>query len=158
MRHILSLSAILVIFWLVNSGHYSALIMGFGVLSIILVVYLTKRMDVVDHEAQPIHLFKGQLPAYYFWLGGKIIASNIDVVRHIWRGKNSISPCSKWIPLNQKTDMGKVIYANSLTLTPGTIAMDLNDDEIYVHALTADSMNEALGGEMGRRVSHLEQS
>lgn len=53
--------------------------------------------------------------------------------------------------------MGKVIYANSLTLTPGTIAIDVNDSEIYVHALTKDSMNEAVGGEMGRRISQLER-
>lgn len=157
MRHTLSLTAILVIFWLVNSGHYSPLIMGFGLLSIILVIFLTRRMDVVDHEAQPIHLFGSQLPAYYFWLGGKIIASNIEVLRHIWLGKNSISPCSRWIPHSQETEMGKVIYANSLTLTPGTIAIDVNDSEIYVHALTKDSMNEAVGGEMGRRISQLER-
>ncbi len=126
-------------------------------ISIILVVYLTSRMNVVDHESQPLHLFTTKLPAYYFWLGRKIIASNIEVVRHIWLGKDSISPCSRWVPVSQESDMGKVIYANSLTLTPGTISMDLKDDEIYVHALTNSSMKEILDGEMDRRVSRLEK-
>lgn len=157
MRHTFSLYVLLAIFWLINSGHYSPLILGFGLISTVLVVFLTSRMDVVDHEAQPIHLFTGQLPAYYFWLGGKIIASNIEVARHVWLGKKSISPCSRWVPLSQETDMGKVIYANSLTLTPGTISMDLTDDQIYVHALTKSSMDEILDGEMDRRVSKLEK-
>ncbi|MFX4228115.1 MAG: Na+/H+ antiporter subunit E [Porticoccaceae bacterium] len=157
MRHTFSLSVLLAIFWLINSGNYSPLILGFGVISTILVVYLTSRMDVVDHESQPLHLFTTQLPAYYFWLGGKIIASNIEVARHIWLGKNSISPCSRWVSLSQQTDMGKVIYANSLTLTPGTISMDLTDDQIYVHALTTGSMGDILDGEMDRRVSQLEK-
>ncbi len=126
-------------------------------ISIILVVYLTSRMNVIDHESQPLHLFTTKLPAYYFWLGGKIIASNIEVVRHIWLGQNSISPCSRWVPVSQQTDMGKVIYANSLTLTPGTISMDLTDDQIYVHALTTSSMDEILDGEMDSRVTQLEK-
>ena len=118
-------------------------------------VWVSHRMDVVDHESQPLHL-SGHISFFYCWLVGKIILSNIDVVKRIWLGNKSISPCVARLPLSQKTDMGKVIYANSITLTPGTVSMDIEGATVLVHALTAESIAELKGDEMNRRVSDLE--
>ena len=155
-RHTITLFLCLTLFWLLNSGHYSALILSLGLASIILVLMISHKMDVIDHESQPLYLTP-IIFSYYFWLIKEIIKANITVVKHIWLGKDSISPQVKTIKISQKTDMGKVIYANSITLTPGTVAIDLQGDEIIVHALLANDMKSLENGEMDARISKLER-
>jgi multicomponent Na+:H+ antiporter subunit E len=155
MRHTLFLFLSLAAFWLINSGHYSALMLSLGALSIALVVYIAHRMDVVDHESQPFHLSM-KLPGYFLWLLKELVVSNIAVVKHIWLGNKSISPTFTTITASQKTDMGKVIYANSITMTPGTVAVSLMGDKIMVHALVKENIDALKTGEMDRRVSRLE--
>jgi len=155
MRHTIMLSLSLAIFWLANSGHYSALILSLGVISIAVIVYIAHRMDVVDHEAQPIHLTL-KIPGYYAWLAKEIILSNLTVVKHIWLGNKSISPGFATITASQKTEIGKVIYANSITLTPGTVTVTLEDDKFLVHSLLKESIEDLESGEMDRRVTQLE--
>jgi multicomponent Na+:H+ antiporter subunit E len=158
MKYTVSVFCLLALFWLGNSGHYSPLLLGFGVFSVIFVVWVSHRMNVIDHESQPLHFLGRKLPGYYCWLVVKIIQSNLDVVSRVWRGNSAISPAEATLPMNLETPMGKVIYANSITLTPGTVAMDLGDDTVLVHALTESGVEELRGGEMLRRVSSLERS
>lgn len=156
MRHTVSLSFLLTTFWLLNSGHNSILMLSLGAASIVFVLYLVHRMDVVDHESQPVHLTL-KFPAYCAWLIKEIILANFLVVKHIWLPKESISPTMKTIKASQKTDMGKVIYANSITLTPGTVTVNLQGDEFMVHALCRESIEELEAGDMDHRVSQLEK-
>ena len=146
MRHTLFLSISLAMFWLLNSGHNTTLA---------LVLYMAHRMDVVDHESQPLHITL-KLPGYYAWLTKEIILANLLVVKHIWLGNRTISPTLKTIKASQKTDIGKVIYANSITLTPGTVTVNLEGDQFMVHALVRESIEELEAGEMDRRVTRLE--
>ena len=155
MRHTIFLSLSLAIFWLLNSGHYTALMLSLGVISISLVLYIAHRMDVIDHESQPLHLTL-QLPGYYAWLIKEIILSNLLVVKHIWLGNKTISPAMMSIKASQKTDTGKVIYANSITLTPGTVTVNLDGDQFMVHALLRESIDDLQAGDMDRRVTQLE--
>jgi multicomponent Na+:H+ antiporter subunit E len=156
MKHILSLFITLSAFWLLNSGHYSVLILSLGFFSIVLVLVIVHKMDVVDQESQPVYLTRN-IFGYYLWLIKEIIQANITVVKHIWLGKDSISPALEKITISQQTDMGKVIYANSITLTPGTVAIDITGDEIIVHALLRKDIDSLKTGEMDRRVTMLER-
>lgn len=156
MRHTLALSAMLCGFWLINSGHYTPLILSFMVASVLFVVVLCRLMDVVDSESQPLSL-TCTLPLYWLWLIKEVVIANLTVARAIWQGSRSISPRVITVEASQKTDLGKVIYANSITLTPGTVSIDLNDDQITVHALTRDLADELLEGTMNRRVCKLEE-
>jgi len=155
MKHTLSISCVLAALWLGNSGFYNPMMLTLGLLSVVFVVWLCHHMKIIDQESQPAHLLR-ELPAYYAWLVVQLIRSNLDVVVHIWRGKNAISPCMELVPVPQQTDLGKVIYANSITLTPGTVAIDLSDNHVLVHALSAQGMAELKDGEMARRVNKLE--
>ena len=155
MRHTIILSISLSVFWLLNSEHSTDYMLSLGVTSIAFVVYIAHRMDVVDHESQPVHLTQ-KIPAYYTWLMKEIIRSNLVVVKHIWLGNKSISPVFATITASQKTEIGKVIYANSITLTPGTVSVNLEGDRIMVHALLQESINDLESGEMDRRVVQLE--
>tara|TARA_R110001583_G_scaffold6598_11_gene33430 strand:- start:436 stop:909 length:474 start_codon:yes stop_codon:yes gene_type:complete len=154
--HTISLFLTLAAFWLLNSGHNTMLILALGLASIILVLAIVRQMDVVDQESQPLYLTR-RIFTYYIWLIKEIIQANIIVVKHIWLGNKSISPTLGRIKISQKTDMGKVIYANSITLTPGTVTIDLIDDEVIVHALLQKDIESLLAGEMDRRVSLLER-
>jgi multicomponent Na+:H+ antiporter subunit E len=155
MKHTLSLFITLAAFWLLNSGHYSYLILSLGFGSIVLILVLTHKMDVIDHESQPLHL-SPNIFGYLPWLIKEIVYDNITVVKHIWLKEESISPMLTTLKVSQQTDMGKVIYANSITLTPGTVAIDLVDDEIIVHALLKKHIESLESGEMDRRVTKLE--
>lgn len=83
------------------------------------------------------------------------IRSNLDVTRRIWTPGRAISPTLVRIKSSQKTALGKVIHANSITLTPGTVTLSIEGDEILVHALTSRDAEILEGGEMDRRVSNL---
>ena len=155
MRHTVILSLLLSAFWVLISGHNTTLMLSLGVISIALVLYIAHRMDVVDHESQPLHITR-QLPGYYAWLIKEIILANLLVVKHIWLGNKTISPTLKTIKASQKTDIGKVIYANSITLTPGTVTVNLQGDQFMVHALLRESIEDLEAGEMDRRVTRLE--
>ncbi|SHE56189.1 multisubunit sodium/proton antiporter, MrpE subunit (TC 2.A.63.1) [Microbulbifer donghaiensis] len=161
MRYTLSLIGILAFIWLANSGLYTPLLLTFGLLSIALVLLLARRMQLVDRESQPLHLATA-LPGYYWWLFRKIVQSNLQVVSCVWRSlfgnrDAAISPIHMRVRTNLRTDLAKVLYANSITLTPGTVAVELDGDEILVHALAADGIEELRRGEMERRVGALEE-
>ena len=156
MRHTIMLSLTLAVFWLANSGHYTSLMLSLGAISIALIVYIAHRMDVVDHEAQPLHLTL-KIPGYYAWLIKEIFLANLTVIKHIWLGNKSISPVFATITSSQKTEIGKVIYANSITLTPGTVTVNLKDNKFLVHALLHESIEVLKSGEMDRRVTQLEK-
>lgn len=155
MRHTVSLCVMLSVFWLINSGHYTPLILFFMVLSVIFVTVLCRMTNIVDSESQPLHL-TFTIPAYWIWLIKEVVVANIAVARCVWQGPSSISPTVFPVKANQKTDIGKVIYANSITLTPGTVSIDLEGDVITVHALTKESAADLKSGEMDRRVCRVE--
>jgi len=156
MRHTIYLSLFLAAFWLLISDYNTVLILSLGVVSVTFVLFVAHRMDVVDQESQPLHLTIN-LPGFYAWLVKEIILANISVVKHIWLGNKTISPTLKTIKASQKTDIGKVIYANSITLTPGTVSIALEDDKILVHALLCESIKDLETGEMDQRVTKLEK-
>ena len=123
--------------------------------SVASVVALSRYMDVVDGEAQPLNI-TFTLPIYLIWLAKEVVVANIAVARCVWLGKESISPRTITVIAHQKSDLGIVIYANSITLTPGTVSIDLEDNKILVHALNKESADDLLAGEMDRRVCRVE--
>lgn len=154
--HALSLGIVLAILWLLLSGYFEALLLLLGLGSVILVVHLALRMDVVDHEGHPVHLkFMGTIN-YWSWLLKAIIIANIDVCKRILSPAMPISPVVVKVKSCQATDLGHVIYANSITLTPGTVSMNVDGDVIEVHALTREGAEELQSGEMDRRISCME--
>lgn len=155
-RHTLYLILGLTAFWLLNSGHYTNLMLSLGGASIAFVIYISHRMDVIDHESLLLNLSWTKLSVYILWLLKEVIVSNILVVKHIWLGNDSISPTLSTMQVSQKTEIGKVIYANSITMTPGTVTVDLVGDQITVHSLLRENIEALEIGEMDRRVSQLE--
>lgn len=155
MKRALFLFVALYAVWLLLSGHYTATLMTYGALSCAGVVLLVRHLGILDAEALPIHL--GLRPLLYGpWLLKEIVLSNLSVARVILHPSLPIHPRILRVDASQKTDVGQVTYANSITLTPGTVTLDVRDGQLLVHALTDDSAAGLLGGEMDRRVAWLE--
>jgi multicomponent Na+:H+ antiporter subunit E len=155
-RYWIALGVVLLGIWLLWSGHSEPLMIGFGVLSCALVVWISVRMRIVDEEGEPLQL--GLKPCLYLvWLLKEIIQANIDVAWRVLSPRLPIRPQMIRIKSSQETDLGRVIFANSITLTPGTVSVDMVDDDIVVHALTDEAAAEDAAGEMNRRVTELEK-
>ena len=154
MKHAFNLTLFLFAIWLLLSGHYTPLMLLLGGLSTLLVVFLALRADLIDRETHPV-LLKPSILLYWLWLAREIIKSNLDVARRILTPGLPISPNVFTVRATQQSDLGRVTYANSITLVPGTVAMDVDEDVITVHALTRDAAADLKRGEMNRRVCHV---
>jgi multicomponent Na+:H+ antiporter subunit E len=145
----------LAVVWLLLSGHYNTLLLVFGALSCAFVTYLALRFDVVDHESHPLHMW-WRLPGYWLWLLVEIVKANIDVGRRIIDPNLPIDPMLFEVDADQKSDLGRVIFANSITLTPGTVSVDVRENKILVHALTAEGAEDLRRGTMNAKTTALE--
>ena len=157
MRYIIGLSLSLTTFWILMSGIYTPLILFLGFVSIVFVLYLTRRMDAVDEDVFEFRLNRKYF-FYWSWLAKEIFKANIDVSKVILSPKMKLSPRMVRVPLSQSNELATVIYANSITLTPGTVSVDIEGNEIIVHALSQELMDGLTGGDMGQRVNYLEES
>lgn len=150
------LGAILFGFWLLLSGHYTGLLLSFGVVSTALVVYLAMRMDVVDHEGVPLQV-GGRFWMYVPWLLKEIWVANVNVAKIVLHPKLPISPIMVHFRGSQETDLGRFIYGNSITLTPGTITTGIDGNDFEIHALTFADVDGREEDEMDRRVTWVER-
>ena len=155
MTHTLALAAGLILLWFFLSGYFLTLIVALGITSIALVIWLAHRMDVVDHESHPVHMAVRGL-VYFPWLIWEVVKANVDVALAIIRGNNAIAPKTMQVKASQRSDVGRVTYANSITLTPGTVTVDVDGDMFLVHALTKGSAAGLETGDMDKRVTALE--
>ena len=153
---LLSYTAFLFVFWLLLSGHFEPLMLGLGLASVLLTMVLIRRMTLVDHESYPLHL-SSKLPGFLLYITRAIIQANIDVIKLILTMKRStVNPQLIEVDDSLKTDLGRVIYANSITLTPGTVSVELTENKILVHALTREAADDLAAGEMAGYVPDAE--
>lgn len=152
MLNALTLTIALMATWFLWSGYTQPLLLSLGLLSVALVLLIGRRMGSIDEESVPLQLGLG-LFTYWGWLIKEIIKSNIAVVRIVLDPRLPISPTLFKVKALQPGDLGQVIFANSITLTPGTVSTDIHDGIITVHALTAAGADDVEAGEMNRRVA-----
>ena len=150
----IGLGLVLSALWLLLSGIYTPLIMGLGLFSVVLVVWISYRMDLIEREGMPFHLIL-HIPKYWLWLIKEIVLANIHVARLILDPKLPISPSMIEVKATQDSDLGRVIHANSITLTPGTVSVELEGDVILVHAISQEAAEGTLEGGIDRRVTAL---
>jgi multicomponent Na+:H+ antiporter subunit E len=152
-----SLSLLVAMFatWMLLSGHFEPFLLTLGVLSCVLVVFIAQRMDVVDHESFPVHL-TSKVIGYWLWLLKEIWLAAIDVTKRVLAPNMPISPTLIELDATQHSELGQVIYANSITLTPGTYTIRVYGNRLLVHALAREGADSLAEGGMDRRVTALE--
>ena len=151
---IVSLGAALFVFWLALSGHYTMFLVSLGAGSAVLCGYLAVRLHIVD-ETFAFHLLPRAL-LYWPWLVWEIVKSAWSVSRMVLDPRLPISPTMLRVKAGQKTQVGIATYANSITLTPGTLTVGVDGDGLLVHALDAGSADGLEAGTMNARVSRFE--
>jgi multicomponent Na+:H+ antiporter subunit E len=147
----------LFLFWLLLSGMFVPFLLAAGLGSAIAVVLFTRRLDIIAGEAAPTYLNWFKFLAYCPWLIKEIMIAAWDVTKRILHPKMPISPTMvEFIP-SQTTDTGLVIHANSITLTPGTISVEVEPGRFLVHALSREGGASLAGSEMDSRCTSLER-
>ncbi len=142
--------------WLLLSGHFEPFLILLGLASCIVSVAIARRMDVVDLEGHPIHITP-RIFGYWLWLAREIVKCNIDVARRVLSPSLPISPTLVRLKASQQSELCQAIFANSITLTPGTVTIELKDGSLLVHALSKDAAVDLLQGEMDARVMRVER-
>lgn len=143
--------------WLLLSGYFDKpLLLIFGAGSVLFSAWLAHRAGVIDNDSVPGGLFPGIL-GYWIWLGGEIGKANIMVIRQALAIEPKLSPKLFVVPNPPRSSVGKATFANSITLTPGTVSVDLREDEILIHALTEDLADVPAITDMGERVAKSER-
>jgi multicomponent Na+:H+ antiporter subunit E len=154
---LISLATALFAFWLALSGHYTLLLLVIGAASAVSCALAAARMRILDPEGHPIEWIWAWV-IYFPWLVGEIARSAWAVARIVLDPRLPISPTLTTIRASQRTSIGVATFANSITLTPGTITVAVNGNDLTVHALVREGAATLEGGEMDRRVRSLEGS
>ena len=152
----LAVFCVLFALWMLLSGHTSPLMLSFGFGSCLFVVIIQMLMDRADAERVRLRFRPIAFARYCGWLLLEIVKSNIDVAKVLVSRDLPISPTLFRVEATQRTLAGHVLFANSITLTPGTVSINLQRDTILVHALTEDGADGVAEGDMDERVSALE--
>ena len=148
----------LTIFWLLLSGFWTnPLLLGLGAASVALSTWLAMRIERdYAFKDRGLSILMRQY-TYWPWLFLEIIKANISVLKSIWLPKKyPISPLIRTLRMEPQSRIARTVYANSITLTPGTTAIKVRGQDVLVYALTEESMEDLESGEMGRRVHKLE--
>jgi multicomponent Na+:H+ antiporter subunit E len=146
----------LLAFWLLLSGQFTVFLMLAGVASAACVVWIAVRMEVADREGVPVDFWRIVF-SYWPWLTWEIVKAAWDVTKVIVHPRLPISPTLVRFRPSQRSAVGLVTHANSITLTPGTITVAASATEFLVHGLTKAGAEASVGSEMDRRVARLEQ-
>lgn len=129
-----SLTFVLALLWWVLSGYDKVILLSFGAASVTIAMILVFRMRILDRETSPFLRLPTLIP-YYSWLGGEMAKSSIAVVKASLKPEIDITPRLVRVPVKADTDLARCVFANSITLTPGTVSVEIEDDAILVHAL-----------------------
>ncbi len=142
--------------WLLWSGHYTPMLIGFGLASCALVLLLSHRMGIVDEEGFPVHLAP-RILRYLPWLAVEVVKSNLELARRVLDPRLPIGPEIVELESSQRTDLGRATYANSITLTPSTVTIEAESDGAFVvHAISPEAAADLRSGEMDAQVTRME--
>ncbi len=140
--------------WMLLSGKFSAFHLGVGVVLVISIVWQAASMPLLEPLDRPRPRFWRIVP-YGAWLFWQMLIAAIQVARVILAPGRHLDPRLIEFTCRQPSLLSGVILSGSITLTPGTVTVDLEGDRFIVHALTRASAEDVLGGDMARRVAAL---
>ena len=146
----------LMLLWLSLSGYFNFLQVSFGLVSTFFVVWLTFHLNLLTTDGARLQILRGY-PLYLLWLTWEIIVSNILLAKIILAPKMVLHRQIIYTKANQSSDLAKAIYANSITLTPGTLTVDLNSDGFVVHSMAKTFTDDIRSDKMNDRVAKLEK-
>lgn len=160
MKNQLVLIVLMMGFWLLLSGMYDLFHISMGVIAVAAVTWLDRKLlrerFFPPHETEPPRLRLGTLHLFYFpWLLWQIVTAALHVAYVILFPKKNINPSVLRFKADLPTNTARVILGNSITLTPGTLTVDLGGNDYLVHSLTDNSSEGIRNGDMPSHVGEL---
>ena len=143
-------------FWIFLSGKFSFILLLSGVISSLLVSYMSNDLLIGNGDIKLGFIRTIRFIRFLPWLLWQIVLANIDLALRTLHPKMPINPILINIKNNLKSDLGMVILANSITLTPGTVTIDVNENEFLVHVISEKAAQSLISGEMQARVKKIE--
>ena len=147
---------IMFVFWIFLSGEFSFILLLSGIISSLLVSYISHDLLIGNGDMKLGFIRTIRFIRFLPWLLWQIVLANIDLALRTLHPKMPINPILINIKNNLKTDLGMVILANSITLTPGTVTIDVNENEFLVHVISEKAAQSLISGEMQARVKKIE--
>jgi multicomponent Na+:H+ antiporter subunit E len=151
MIYLPGLALALAAFWFVLSGHVEPLFLGFAAFSVFASLWLCARLMIIDRDAAP-YVRLPQLVVHAALLSVQVVKANISVIGAIL-GRRGPDPAVAHVKASARTDLGLAILANSITLTPGTVTVDVEDGVLLVHGLRAGDVRSGAFDAMDRRAA-----
>jgi multicomponent Na+:H+ antiporter subunit E len=151
-----ALAAVLAAAWLLWSGLYKPLMLALGAFSCALVIYVSLRMHLFEYSFFTLK-FGWRLLGYWAWLAKEVVKSSLQVSRAVLSPGLTISPTLAEVDAAGRHPVDIATLGNCITLTPGTLTIQIRDGRLMVHALTRDGAEDILKGEMNRRVAALRE-
>lgn len=139
MKHVISLTCTLGLVWVLLSGYFKPLLLSFGLVSCLLVLWVVQRMRIVDAETMPVHLMT-RLPKMAWVLTWATLVSNWDLAKILLRGGGDIRPSVRTIDFQARKPLTQAAIGNAITLTPGTLTMRVSEQSMDIHALTPEML------------------
>ena len=161
MVHMTCLALVLFAFWMVLSGRTETKFVVYGILTAVVTTWVTYPLLLVPNKdgSKKYYVFGFSIPKmimYFFWLMWQLVRANIDVLLATTGQELNIDPKVVRFRFRADNPMASVILANSITLTPGTVTMNVTDDGVYeIHALTVGAAAGVLDGGMQKKVADL---
>ena len=152
-------AVLLLVFWLLLSGHYDPLHVSFGIFSVFVVMLLNyplrKRLFSLHEKSESQRLSMLNLTGYIPWLIWQIVVASLQVASVVLRPRCSIDPSLVRFKTSLQNTTYRVILGNSITLTPGTITVRIEGDEFLVHSLMDASSSGIIDGSLPEQVAKL---
>lgn len=152
MRYLPGLAVALAVFWFAMSGQTSPFFLGLSVVAVLATLWISAKLKIVDRDSSPYHRAP-RLLIYMGWLAGEIVKANIAVIARVLGVRHSIDPAMVEISTEASTSLGRALFANSITLTPGTVTVDVDGRVLKVHALMRENASAESFTGMQRRSS-----
>ena len=155
------LALVLFAFWMILSGRTETKFVVYGILTAVVTTWVTYPLLLVPNKdrSKKYYVFGFSIPKmimYFFWLMWQLVLANIDVLLATTGQELVIDPKVVHFRFRADNPMASVILANSITLTPGTVTMNVTDDGVYeIHALTVGAAAGVLDGGMQKKVADL---
>lgn len=145
--------------WLIFSGKYDLFHIGAGVLSVLLILWLDRRLGSATLERADVSVapYWGLMCLYLPWLAWQMVLSSWQVARVVLSPRilDKVEPTVVEFSSALPHEVARVALGNSITLTPGTLTLDIVGDRFVVHSLSGESTQSLLEGTMQRKVAEL---
>ena len=153
------ISLALFAYWLLLSGHYEPWFVVSGAVLTVASVAFCLMKGVTDDEGFPVEKLPRGL-VYWPWLGWQMVLSALNVSRIILDPKLPISPTMVKVAAKERTAVGLTTYANSITLTPGTISVEVSErgKAVWVHCITRENAQGFEDDPMNDRVAWMDEA